>query len=146
MDGTATLSISSEKVCYIIAKARQFVAKDVVADPDSGSNAADDKMVDVLEDQADDPVYEELTAFIGALDEDERADLVALTWLGRGDAGIEEWSARRPALATSVLPPICSACRCSLSIWRKAFPNLVARVKIKRPPLFLLGLLRRPHW
>jgi hypothetical protein len=92
MDGTATLSISSEKVCYIIAKARQFEAKDVVADPDSGSNAADDKMVDVLEDQADDPVYEELTAFIGALDEDERAELVALTWLGRGDAGIEEWS------------------------------------------------------
>jgi hypothetical protein len=91
MDGTATLSISPEKVCYVIVKARQFEAKDVVADPDSGSNAADDKMVDVLEDQADDPVYEELAAFIGALDEDERADLVALTWLGRGDAGIEEW-------------------------------------------------------
>jgi Protein of unknown function (DUF3775) len=91
MDGTATLSISPEKVCYVIVKARQFEAKDVVADPDSGSNPADDKMVDVLEDQADDPVYEELAAFIGALDEDERADLVALTWLGRGDAGIEEW-------------------------------------------------------
>jgi Protein of unknown function (DUF3775) len=149
MDGTATLSISSEKVCYIIAKARQFEAKDVVADPDSGSNAADDKMVDVLEDQADDPVYEELTAFIGALDEDERAELVALTWLGRGDAGIEEWSDLRSEAArarTSALPPICSACRCSPSIWRKAFPNSAARVKIKRPPLFLPGLLRRPHW
>jgi hypothetical protein len=65
----------------------------------SGSNAADDKMVDVLEDQADDPVYEELTAFIGALDEDERAELVALTWLGRGDAGIEEWSDLRSEAA-----------------------------------------------
>jgi hypothetical protein len=51
MDGTATLSISSEKVCYIIAKARQFEAK--VADPDSGSNPVDDGMVSVLEDQAD---------------------------------------------------------------------------------------------
>jgi hypothetical protein len=34
MDGTSTLGISSEKVCYIIVKARQFEAKDVVADPD----------------------------------------------------------------------------------------------------------------
>jgi Protein of unknown function (DUF3775) len=99
MDGTATLSISPEKVCYIVAKGRQFEAKDVVADPDSGSNAADDKMVDVLEAQADDPVYEELTEFIGALDEDERADLVALTWLGRGDAGIEEWDDLRSEAA-----------------------------------------------
>lgn len=99
MDGTATLSISPEKVCYIVVKARQFEAKDVVADPDSGSNAADDQMVDVLEDQADDPVYEELTEFIGALDEDERADLVALTWLGRGDAGIEEWDDLRSEAA-----------------------------------------------
>jgi hypothetical protein len=56
-------------------------------------------MVDVLEDQADDPVYEELTAFIAALDEDERADLVALTWLGRGDAGIEEWDDLRSEAA-----------------------------------------------
>jgi hypothetical protein len=99
MDGTSTLSISPEKVCYIIAKARQFEAKDVVADPESGSNAVDDRMVDVLEDQGDDPVYEELTAFIGALDEDEQIDLVALTWLGRGDATIEDWDDLRSEAA-----------------------------------------------
>jgi len=91
MDGTSTLGISPEKVCYIIVKARQFEAKDVVADPDSGSNPVDDGMVSVLEDQPDDPVYEELTAFIGALDEDEQVDLIALTWLGRGDASMDEW-------------------------------------------------------
>ena len=91
MDGTSTLGISSEKVCYIIVKARQFEAKDVVADPDSGSNPVDDGMVSVLEDQPDDPVYEELTAFIGALDQDEQIDLIALTWLGRGDASVDEW-------------------------------------------------------
>jgi hypothetical protein len=84
MDGTSTLGISPEKVCYIIVKARQFEAKDVVTDPDSGSNPVDDGMVSVLEDQPDDPVYEELMAFIGALDEDEQIDLIALTWLGRG--------------------------------------------------------------
>ena len=91
MDAASTLGISSEKVCYIIAKARQFEAKDVVADPDSGSNPTDDGVISVLEDQPDDPVYDELMAFIAGLDEDEQIDLIALTWLGRGDAPIEEW-------------------------------------------------------
>jgi len=99
MDETSTLSISAKKVCYIISKARQFEAKDVVADPESGSNPADDRMVDILEDQGDDPVYEELMAFIGALDEDEQVDLIALTWLGRGDASIDEWEELRSEAA-----------------------------------------------
>jgi hypothetical protein len=99
MDGTSTLGISPEKVCYIIVKARQFEAKDVVADPDSGSNPVDDGMISVLEDQPDDPVYEELTAFIGALDEDEQIDLIALTWLGRGDASVDEWDDLRTEAA-----------------------------------------------
>src|SRR5262249_4800896 len=74
------------------AKARQFDVKDVVADPDSASNPADDAMVDVLEDHKDDPILEELTAFIDGLSEDERVDLVALTWLGRGDFTVDDWN------------------------------------------------------
>jgi hypothetical protein len=99
MDAASTLGISSEKVCYIIVKARQFEAKDVVADPDSGSNPTDDGVVSVLEDQPDDPVYEELMAFIAGLDEDEQIDLIALTWLGRGDASLEEWDDLRSEAA-----------------------------------------------
>src|SRR5215468_3553697 len=112
MNGASTLGISSEKVCYIIAKARQFEAKDVVADPDSGSNPTDDGVVSVLEDQPDDPVYEELIAFIAGLDEDEQVDLVALAWLGRGDASLEEWDDLRSEAArtaTTAPPPISSA-------------------------------------
>ena len=37
-----TLTISSESVCFIIVKAREFDVQDVVTDPDSGSNATDD--------------------------------------------------------------------------------------------------------
>ena len=85
------LSISPEKVCFFIAKAREFDVKDAVTDPDSGSNATDDGMLSVLEDHADDPTEQELKSFIGALSEDEQVDLVALTWLGRGDGTIEEW-------------------------------------------------------
>ena len=78
--GAPALSVSPEKVFYIIAKAREFDVKDVVTDPDSSSNAADDAMLSVLEDHNDDPVFDELTGFINALDEDEQIDLVALTW------------------------------------------------------------------
>jgi|SRR6185312_2512039 hypothetical protein len=85
------LTISPEKVTFVIEKAREFDVKEGDSDPDSGSNAADDDMVDVLEDNGDDPVVRELSSFIGALNEDEQIDLVALMWLGRGDGTIDEW-------------------------------------------------------
>ncbi len=86
-----TLTISSESVCFIIIKAREFDAQDVVTDPDSGSNAADDGAASVLEAHSDDLTQKELLAFINALTEEEQADLVALLWLGRGDGTMEDW-------------------------------------------------------
>ena len=86
-----TLTISSESVCFIIVKAREFDVQDVETDPDSGSNATDDKMASVLEAHANDPTRRELVEFIDALSEDEQIDLVALMWLGRGDGTLEDW-------------------------------------------------------
>ena len=93
------LSISPEKVYFFALKAREFDVKDVVTDPDSGSNASDDAMISVLEDHPDDPTYQELRSFIDALTEDEQVDLVALTWLGRGDGSIDEWDNLREEAA-----------------------------------------------
>jgi hypothetical protein len=92
---TPDLSISREKVCYIITKAREFDAKDVVTDPDDASNAADDAMISVLEDHRDDPVVQEIAATIFAMSQDEQVDLVTLAWLGRGDGSIEDWDELR---------------------------------------------------
>jgi len=89
------LSIPPEKLGFIIAKAREFDVKDVVTDPDDSSNAVDDAMLSVLEDHADDPVRQELVAFIRTLTEDEQIDLVALAWLGRGDGTINDWDELR---------------------------------------------------
>jgi len=86
------LSVSDEKLCFIIAKAREFDVKDVVTDPADASNPTDDAMLAVLEDHKDDPVVQELVAVINSMTVDEQVDLVALTWLGRGDGGIEDWS------------------------------------------------------
>ena len=85
------LAISAEKVRFLIEKTRQFDVKEAATDPDSGSNATDDRMVDVLEDDGEDPVVREITGFINAMTEDEQIDLVALMRLGRGDGSIEEW-------------------------------------------------------
>ena len=95
LDTAPNLSISPEKLCFIIAKAREFDVKDVVTDPDDASNPTDDAMLAVLEDHPDDPVLQELTGFIGALSEDEQIDLVALSWLGRGDGTLDDWDELR---------------------------------------------------
>jgi len=89
------LAISAEKVRFLIEKTREFDVKEGATDPDSGSNASDDKMIDVLEDGGDDPVVREITGFINAMTDDEQIDLVALMRLGRGDGGIEEWDELR---------------------------------------------------
>jgi hypothetical protein len=85
------LTISPEKVSYIIVKAKEFDAKDVLTDPDEGSDAADDRMISVLEDNPDDPTVEELTSFIDDLNNDEQVDLVALAWLGREENTAADW-------------------------------------------------------
>lgn len=85
------LSISAEKVGFLIEKARQFDVKEAASDPDSGSNGSDDNMIDVLEDNATDPVVREIAGFINALTVDEQIDLIALMRLGRGDGRLEEW-------------------------------------------------------
>ncbi len=98
-DDLPDLSISAEKLCFIIAKAREFDVKDVVTDPDDASNPTDDANLAVLEDHKDDPVVQELIAVINAMSVDEQVDLVALTWLGRGDGEIDEWADLRAEAA-----------------------------------------------
>ena len=102
---TPALSISPEKVCFIVVKAREFDAKDMVTMPDEASNATDDAMMSVLEDHADDPVVAELRGFMGALTEDEQVDLVALAWLGRGDGTLEDWEDQRAEAARLLARP-----------------------------------------
>jgi Protein of unknown function (DUF3775) len=86
-----TLRISTEKVCYVVVKAREFDVKVAPEWLDDGSNPTDDGMTRILEDYADDPTLAELRSYLRAMDDDELEDLVALTWIGRGDYTIDEW-------------------------------------------------------
>jgi Protein of unknown function (DUF3775) len=79
------LNISTETVCYIIVKAREFDVKVEPLEPDPGSNPSDDSEGAILEDYADDPTLLELRAAIRDLNDDEVVDLIAIAWVGRGD-------------------------------------------------------------
>jgi hypothetical protein len=86
-DRSDELAVSPEKAFFIVVKAREFDEQVAPTDPDSGSNPTDDRSVDVLEEQADNPVVQELQAAFAGLNVDELLDLLALTWLGRGVFG-----------------------------------------------------------
>lgn len=91
--------LSLEQVCFIIVKAREFDVKVDAVMPDPASNAADDGMDVILSDYDDeesgtddyegDATEEELTAALEGLNAGEMAELLALLWLGRGDA--DDW-------------------------------------------------------
>jgi len=92
------LNIPTDKLGFIILKAREYDVKESDSDPDEGSNPTDDGNTDVLTNKEDDPVREELLGAIRDLPEDERFQLVALAWLGRGTYELSEW---RTALDTA---------------------------------------------
>jgi hypothetical protein len=80
--------INPDKVCFVIAKARELEAEDEGIEVDD-SNPTDDDFRIILTDRANKPIRRELAAFINAMDDDEKAELVALT--GRGDYSAGEW-------------------------------------------------------
>ena len=83
--------IDPQTVCFIAAKARAFDAKVEVGEAVSRGGPAEDDISAVLEDRPNDSTYAELKHVIDDLNVDQQVELVALTWLGRGDFTPEEW-------------------------------------------------------
>lgn len=82
--------LNPDKVCVLLIKLRQF---GVQAEPNlgGGSDAADDRFVAVFNNQADASVVAEAKGFINGMNADERRELIALSLVGHGDYGVEEW-------------------------------------------------------
>ncbi len=85
------LEIDSGTVYFLILKAREFDDKDAPGELDIDATPADEAIQAAMHYYADDPVAQELKDAIEALNQDEQAELVALTWVGRGDFSAEEW-------------------------------------------------------
>jgi len=89
------LNIPLEKVCFIVAKAREFDAKVEPVESQSGLSSEEADTDDALEEFSDDPTGDELAAAIDGLNDDEVVDLIALAWIGRGDFTGSEWGEAR---------------------------------------------------
>jgi hypothetical protein len=85
------MDIALDKVCEFILRAKALDVKEGVTDPASGSNPIDDGNLDALTTSPDDTTEQEMRDVIAGLNDDERADLIALVYIGRGDMEPEEW-------------------------------------------------------
>jgi hypothetical protein len=87
------LTVSREALVYIIEKAREFDAEVPPVLLEDAGNPTEDEDGDtsILEDRPDNPTAQELKEALEALNDDQRDEMVALTWVGRGDFTSEDW-------------------------------------------------------
>lgn len=83
------LSIPLTTLGWIILKAREFHGKDV--DTGDSEDIDSGNPLGVLEDREDDPTEDELTSWINDMTDTQKSELVALFWLGRGDADADSF-------------------------------------------------------
>ena len=87
------LEIEPEIVYYLILKSREFDEKDVPGEDAELDDAPGDAMIERGMRYYDgDPVAQEIKDTIDGLNDDQQAELVALTWLGRGDFTADDWA------------------------------------------------------
>lgn len=85
------MDLATDTVTEIILRLRARDVKEGATDPDSGSNPTDDGATDVLVSGTDEAGESEIVGLIEGLNVDERAELLALLFVGRGDMEPEEW-------------------------------------------------------
>lgn len=87
------LNISSETICFIIGKSREFQAKEGVTFPEKIKDSENEyDTFQILADHKDDLTFQEVASVINDLEPDQKIELLALLYLGRGDFEIDEWS------------------------------------------------------
>jgi hypothetical protein len=84
------LEIATDKVAFVILKAREFDGKVEAWDDPQDLDQDDVTSESILEDLPGDATRQELREFLISLNEDERASLIALAWIGRGTYAPEE--------------------------------------------------------
>ncbi len=90
------LTIPLDKLAFIIEKAREFDAESAPVN-ENEADGEDDGIAAILDDTASNPTYQELMGSLETLNDDERDEVVALTWLGRGDYAKDEWRQAKAA-------------------------------------------------
>lgn len=86
--GRDTLDVSLDKLAQIVVLARAYDGQMPESDPDDSSGVG---VASGPEGQSEDPAGRELRNAIESLSDDEQAVVVALSWIGRGEFGGEEF-------------------------------------------------------
>lgn len=85
------IDLDPEDVCGLIALARRFQVREQGGMEEDSSHPLDETAAPVLAEDEDDPVEEEIRALLASLGRARQNEMVALMWLGRGDAPVEEF-------------------------------------------------------
>lgn len=91
------LTIPLGKLAFIIEKAREFDAESAPVNENEAADGDEDGVAAILDDTISNPTYQELMGSLESLNDDERDEVVALTWLGRGDYSKDEWRQAKAA-------------------------------------------------
>ena len=75
----------------LVLRLNAVTAKEATVVPDLGGNASDNEVPAMLQETEGDLSRDEITQEIESMNDEQKDGLVALFWIGRGDAEPAEW-------------------------------------------------------
>jgi hypothetical protein len=85
------LPFDNAKIEELVLRFNAVMAKEATDISDPGGNASDDEVADTLQESDGDLSRDEITQEIESMNDEQKDALVALFWIGRGDADPEAW-------------------------------------------------------
>ena len=86
-----TLPFDDARIEALVLRFNAVMAKEATDISDLGGNASDDKVAVSLQETEGDLSRDEITQEIESMNDEQQDGLIALFWIGRGDAEPEEW-------------------------------------------------------
>lgn len=87
----AALPFNDARIEKLVLRFNTVMAKEATDISDLGGNASDDEVAATLQETEGDLSRDEITQEIESMNDEQQDALVALFWIGRGDAGPEAW-------------------------------------------------------
>ncbi|WP_417622587.1 DUF3775 domain-containing protein [Parasphingorhabdus sp.] len=101
-----SLPFDDAEIEQMVVRFNAVMAKEGTDIPNLGGNAADDEVAATLQETAGDLSRDELTQEIESMNDEQQDALVALFWIGRGDAEPEEWEATKTLAREQHVGPV----------------------------------------
>ena len=87
----AALPFDSAEIEKLVLRFNAVMAKEAMDISDLGGNASDDQVPANLQETQGDLSRDEITQEIESMNDEQKDALVVLFWIGRGDAGPDQW-------------------------------------------------------